>query len=186
MNNEKPDNQAVTCAHAPPTTIDIRAPTPTIRHVMRWPLLLCAFFVGCHAPPPAPPTVADLHFPVVVLFGNTTAASYADATALGTMQIGQLNAVIGPPPLIDSRFAIYRLAKLASTHNGLWLMTHPTGATPVTFTLERDPQSGLETARALFQHRLDGQTWRTDLDQRRHALTTEQTLPGMLAIVQGE
>jgi len=154
---------------------------------MRWPLLLvCALFAGCHASPPPPPTTADLHFPVVVLFGNTSAASYANASALGNMSIGQLNAVIGPPPLIDSQFAIYRLAKLSSTHNGLWLMANPTGSTPVTFTLERDPKSGIEATRTLFLQRLEGQTWRTDLDQRRRALATEQTITGMLALVQGD
>jgi hypothetical protein len=153
---------------------------------MRWLLLLSVLFAGCHASPPPPPSIADLHFPVVILFGDTATGSYPDATALGTMQIGQLNALIGPPPLIDSRFTIYRLSKLASTHNGLWLMAHPTGATPVTFTLERDTQSGIETARTLFLHRLEAQTWRTDLDERRRALASEQTLTGMLAIVQGE
>lgn len=152
---------------------------------MRWPFLLCALFTGCHAPPPPPPTTADLHFPVVVLYGNSNMESFANTSDLGTMSIGKLNTVYGPPPLIDSQFIIYRLANLSSTHNGLWLMANPTGRTPVTFTLERDPKTGIEVARALFLERLEQQTWRTDLEQRRHTLATEQTVAGMLALVQG-
>src|SRR5258706_5792043 len=89
---------------------------------------------GCKASPPA---VSDLAFPVAVVFGRSSVVLFNDPTALGTMQIGNLNAVPEPPPLIDSTFAVYTLAKLASTHNGLWLMAHPTGSTPVTFALER-------------------------------------------------
>ena len=81
--------------------------------------------------------------------------------------MGILNTVNGPPPLIDSHFVIYHLAKLASTHGGLWIMTHPTSGTPVTFELERAPESGIEAARALLRARLDDQTWRTDLAQKR-------------------
>ena len=65
-------------------------------------------------------------------------------------------------------------------------MANPTGSTPVTFTLERAPKSGIEVARALMRERLDEQTWRTDLDEKRRALATEQTLAGMLAIVRPE
>ncbi|MDR3402570.1 MAG: hypothetical protein P4L99_08730 [Chthoniobacter sp.] len=152
---------------------------------MKW-LLPCVLLAGCHAPPPPPPSVADLRFPVVVLFGESSVVAYPDATALSTMRIGNLNTITGPPPLIDSQFAVYRLTKLGSTHNDLWLMMHPTGSTPVTFTLERAPQSGLEAARALLGHYLETQTWRRDLEQKRRALAAERTLPGMLTIVQGE
>jgi hypothetical protein len=98
------------------------------------------------------------------------------------MQIGHLNAVTEPPPLIDSRFAIHPLGKLASTHNGLWLIAHPTGSTPVTFALERGRNSGIEAARTLLGQRLDEQTWRTDLDEARRALAHEQNLVRMVAL----
>ena len=157
-----------------------------MHRLMKWTALL-ALFTGCRAKPPAPPTVADLKFPVVVvIFGKSSAVEFKDAAALGTMTMGNLNAITGPPPLIDSSFAIYTLTKLRSTHNGLWLMANPTGSTPVTFTLERAPKSGIEVARALMRERLDEQTWRTDLDEKRRALATEQTLAGMLAIVRPE
>ena len=108
---------------------------------------------------------------------------FKDATDLGTMRMGNLNTVTGPPPLIDSDFAVYTMAKLASAHNGLWLMTHPTSGTPVTFELERAPKTGIEAARDLMRPYLDQQTWRSDLEQKRRALAAEKTLPGMVSIV---
>jgi hypothetical protein len=146
---------------------------------------LFSLLVGCRARQ-APPSVADLHFPVAVIFGTSSVVAFKDATDLSTMRMGNLNTITGPPPLIDSSFAIFTMAKLRSTHNGLWMMTHPTAGTPVTFELERAPNSGIEAARALIRARLDDYTWRTDLEQRRRALATEQTLAGMVAIVKFE
>jgi len=153
---------------------------------MRWLPLCFLLLAGCHAPPPPPPTVADLQFPVVVLYGHGNVRTFPDADSLNTMSIGVLNSAVGPPALIDSQFKRYRLADLASTHNGLWLMMNPTGTTPVKFTLERAPESGIAVARALFLPFLEGQTWRQDLDEKRRALAAEQTLPGMFTIVHGE
>ena len=150
---------------------------------MRWTLLI-VLFAGCRGNPE--PTVADLHFPVVVIYGTTSVVLYPDARALGFASIASLNAVKGPPPLIDSDFNIYILEELASTHGSLWLMTHPTGNTPVTFKLARAPESGIAVARKLMQARLDEQTWRDDLDQGREALAREETLAGMFAIVDGK
>jgi hypothetical protein len=155
--------------------------------VLRW-LLPCALFAGCQraAPPPAParPAVADLHFPVAVIFGKATVVTFKDAEDLGSMWMGNFLSVDGPPPLIDSSFAIYRLSKLASTHSGLWMMVHPTGVTPVTFELEHAPESGIEPARALLLAYLDQRTSLSDLEQKRKKLASKKTLPEMLAIVQ--
>ncbi len=147
---------------------------------MKWAGLL-ALLTGCRAKPLPPPTVADLHFPVVVIFGTTSVVKFADADDLGTMKISSLNAVTGPPPLIDSSFAIYTLEKLGSTHNWLWLMINPTGSTPVKFELARAPKSGIEVARELMQARLNDQRWRDDLDKARRALAAEQTLAGIFS-----
>ena len=155
-----------------------------VRDVMRWTILF-VLLAGCRVQPPPPPSIADLHFPVAVIFGNASVVLFKDAGDLGIMQIGNLNTVTGPPSLIDSTFAIYSMVKLGSTHNGLWLMAHPTGPTPVTFELERASKTGIEAARELMKLRLDEQTWRTDIEQKRRALTAEQTLPGMVTIVQG-
>jgi hypothetical protein len=149
-------------------------------------MLLFVLFAGCRGRPAQPPAVEDLRFPVVVIYGKSSAMLFPDAAALGTARIGDLNAVVGPPPLIDSNFGIYTLQEFGSTHGGLWLMTHPTGSTPVKFKLERAPKSGLEIARGLMRARLDEQTWRGDLPERREALAREQTLAGMAAVVEGK
>jgi hypothetical protein len=147
---------------------------------MTWTSLLA--LIGC-APKPA--TVADLTFPVVVIFGTTAAALYRDAADLGEMSIGHLNAQNGSPPLIDSSFVVYRLDKLASTHSSMWLMTHPTGTTSVTFELARAETSGIDAARRLLRARLDEQTWRDDLDDARRAIATGNDLAAMFAAVKG-
>lgn len=146
---------------------------------MKWAALL-ALFTGCRA---KPPTVADLKFPVAVNYQRGGVVLFSDVADLGTMSLGQLQAVSGPPPLIDANFTIYTLKDLRSTHGSLWLMAHPTGLTPVTFTLEHAPKSGIEATRALMRERLDEQTWRDDLEQKRQALANERTLAGMVEIV---
>jgi len=156
-----------------------------MRGVMRCAFLL-ALFTGCHSKLAPPPAVADLRFPVVVIYGKSSTVLFPDAKSLDTARIADLNAVVGPPPLIDSDFHIYTLRELGSTHGSLWLMAHPTGSTPVSFKLERASKSGIETARELIRARLDEQTWRGDLAQSREALAGEQTLAGMAAVVEGK
>lgn len=156
-----------------------------MRGIMNWAALL-ALFTGCREKPAPAPTLADVRFPAVVVFQRSSVALYPDAASLGTMSMGQLNAVTEPPPLIDSSFAIYTLTDLRSTHGGLWLMANPTGSTPVTFTLARAPKSGIDTARELMRGKLDEQTWRSDLEEKRRALATAQTLAEMIAIVRSE
>jgi len=157
------------------------------RGILR-PVAILALLSGCRpqpAPPP-PPTVADLQFPVVVDFDSASLREFPTADSLNTMSVGWLNAVEAPPSLIDSSFRIYVLEKLGSTHSTLWLMINPTGSTPVKFELTRAPKSGVEAAREIFRAQLDSQTWRRDLEEKRRALATEQTLAGMLAIVWSE
>lgn len=161
-----------------------RFSTTGVRIVTLWASLLS--LIGCGADAPKVVTTSDLTFPVVVIFGSSSAALYRDAGDLGTMQIGHLNAVTEPPPLIDSAFAIYRLAKLGSTHGGVWLMTHPTGSTPVTFELEPWPQTGIAAARELLTKRLDNQTWREDLVEARAGIAQGTELQTMFGIVKGE
>ena len=165
--------------HSPLITSVLQTTLPGV--VLR--AALAVLLAGCRAKPQPPPTVADLHFPVVVLFENAPATIFQNAADLGTMRIGYLHALKGPPPLIDSSFHIYTLSGLASTHGGLWLLANPTGVTPVTFQLEPSPKSGLAAARELMRSRLEAQTWRRDLDQKRAALATQQTLAGLIATV---
>ena len=89
------------------------------------------------------------------------------------------------PVLIDSQFKIYALERLRSTHNDMWLMAHPSGATEVTFEL-KPQRSGRETARELLTHQLEKQTWLTDLDERRQSLKVKRSLLEMAALVQSQ
>ena len=143
---------------------------------------LLAMLAGCSRKPALPPTVADLHFPVAVLFPSTTSLLYKDAADLGVMHTNLLTGPAGAPVLIDSDFKIYTMEKLSSVHGGLWLMAHPVGNTEVKFELQNAPASGLQAALDAMRAQLDKQDWRTDLEERRKSLAAQKTLPGMLKI----
>ena len=77
----------------------------------------------------------------------------------------------GPAVLIDSEFVIFIMENLRSTRGGLWLMTHPSGVTPVTFGLKREKESGAEAARRLEPrdwryHWYAGQFWMAEAQNR--------------------
>ena len=145
---------------------------------------LLTLLSGCKAK--QPPKVADLHFPVAVLFSNSSSVSYKDAADLGVMHVNLIMMTDQSPALIDSNFEIYTMDHLRSTHGGLWLMVHPSGNTEVEFTLLRAQKSGLEAARAAMRAQLDKQTWRSDLDKQRAALAAQTTLSGMLDVLRSE
>lgn len=147
-------------------------------------LSLFALLTGCSKP--QPPKVADLHFPVAVLYSNGSNVTYTDAADLGVMRVGHVLATGDLPVLIDSDFKIYTLEKLQSTHGGLWLMANPVGNTEVTFDLKRAEKSGADAAREIFRTRLDQQTWRTDLGEKRKSLAGQTTLDGMLSALRAE
>jgi hypothetical protein len=155
----------------------------SLLRIMKFTALLAAL-TGCsHKPPPPPPTVADLHFPVAVLYSTASSILYKDATDLGVIHMNLLIGSTQPPVLIDSDFNIYTMEKLASTHGGLWLMTHPSGSTEVTFELKRSPNSGLQAALDAMRAQLDTQTWRDDLDKKRKTLASQKTLTGMMDVL---
>ena len=101
---------------------------------------LLASLAGCG--PKKPATVADLHFPVAVLHPGSSTVLYHTAADLNAMHVNHLIlGTDGPAVLIDSEFVIFIMENLRSTHGGLWLMTHPSGVTSVTFELKRDKES---------------------------------------------
>lgn len=106
---------------------------------------------GCA--PPAPPTAADLDYPVIVLFERSGIVAHDDATDLRTMSVQRIVHSHTPPYLVDSRLDIYRLHKLSSVHGGLWLMTHPSGHSEVDFELERVARADAAQARRLIAAR---------------------------------
>ena len=143
-------------------------------------LSLCA---SCGKEPP--PKIEGLQFPVVILFENSGTRVCKDPADLTTMHTNYLVLNKGTPVLIDSQFNIYTVEGLRSTHNGMWLMAHPSGLTEVTFELKAQ-RSGREAARELFTRQLEKQTWLSDLDERRHSLGAKQSLLEMAAVVQSQ
>ena len=131
----------------------------------------------------SPPKIESLQFPVVILFGNSATRVCKDPTDLTMMHTNYVVLSKGTPVLIDSQFKIYAVERLRSTHNGMWLMAHPSGLTEVTFELKAQ-RSGREAARELFTHHLEKQTWLTDLEERRHSLGAKQSLLEMAVVVQ--
>ena len=133
----------------------------------------------------SPPKIESLQFPVVILFGNSATRVCKDRADLTMMHTNYVVLSEGTPALIDSQFKIYAVERLRSTHNGMWLMAHPSGLTEVTFELKAQ-RSGREAARELFTRQLEKQTWLTDLDERRHSLGAKQSLLEMAAVVQSQ
>lgn len=130
--------------------------------------------------------MADLQFPVVVLYSTALTILYKDAVDLSVMSVQLVINSRTPPVLIDSKLDVFTLQKLRSTHNGLWLIAHPAGATEVTFELKPAPTSGLDAARSATRAQLNLQTWRTDLEQRRKNLAVQTSLPAMLELLRSD
>jgi hypothetical protein len=148
---------------------------------MGWAAILLA---GCKPAPVKPATSTDLAFPVVVLFSNSAALLYQRADELTKMHVNYVTGSDAAPTLVDSRFTIYSMAQLQSTHGGMWLMAHPSGTTEVTFELQRQAETGRAAALALFRQQLDKQSWRTDLDAARGNLSAQPTVESMFAALQ--
>ena len=129
------------------------------------------------------PQIAELRFPLVVLFENSGPLLCQQPAALKVMHTNYIKLNNEPPILIDSDFNIFLLDHFRSVHGDLWLMTHPSGATEVAFEL-KPQKSGREKARDLFLHQLQKQTWRQDLKSKAEALSGSKTLLDMLRHVQ--
>ena len=86
------------------------------------------------------------------------------------------------PRLIDSKLNIFAMEKLRSIHGGLWLMTHPSEITEVTFALKRQ-KSGRAEAHRLFAEQLRKQSWRDDQASRLESLAQAETLLEMEQII---
>jgi hypothetical protein len=144
--------------------------------------LIIFSFGSCQKPERAP-QIAELRFPLVVLFENSGPLLCQEPAAVKTMHTNYIKLNNDPPVLVDSEFNIYSLDHFRSVHGGLWLMTHPSEATEVSFEL-KPQKSGREKARDLFLHQLQKQTWRQDLKSKAEALSGSKTLLDMWRHVQ--
>jgi hypothetical protein len=132
------------------------------------------------------PEVADLEFPVAVLYSTASTMLYSNAADLGVMGVQLVINSSHPPVLIDSGLRVFTLEKLRSIHGDLWFVLHPSGNTEVTFELKRGAESGRDAARAEMTKQLEMQTWRTDVQQRRETLARETTLAGMFKVLRDD
>jgi len=146
--------------------------------------LFSLLLAGCSPEPP--PKISDLHFPVTVLYTNSSTRLFDSAADLDVMSTQLVINSSQSPVLVDSEFNIYTLEKLRSVHGGLWLMVHPVGNTEVAFDLKRTQNSGLDAARLAIGTQLDTQTWRNDIERRHKTLATKTTLTGMLELLRDE
>ena len=137
-------------------------------------------FLGLRAKPLPPPTVADLKFPVIVIHDGARFFIHRNADELHRLNVGMAMAYEHWPTLIDSDLRIYSMEKLRSTKGGLWLMANPTGVTPTSFELTRQPESGPDRARRLIINckHLGG-----DDEQKRKAIATQTSLAGMIEVL---
>ena len=138
---------------------------------------LLASLVGCA--PKKPATVADLHFPVVVLHRGSSTVLYRTAADLNAMHVNHLVlGTDGPAVLIDSEFVIFIHGKPA------FYSRRPLVDDPSTFELKRDKESGADAARRLLLQRLNDKGPGEETEQRRKAVVAQKTLVGMVAAFQ--
>jgi hypothetical protein len=144
---------------------------------------LAALSVGSCLKPERATKIAELRFPVAVLFGNGSMLLGQQPGQLTNMHTNYIILNSETPLLIDADFKINSLDHFRSVHGGLWLMAHPSGATDVTFEL-KPQKSGRKEAHKLFAHQLQKQTWRQDFESKRQALSRSQSLLEMAHTVQ--
>lgn len=123
-------------------------------------------------------SIESLHYPVVILFENSSARLCSGPADFKKMHTNYVVLNNQPPVLIDSDFKIYVLNHFRSIHGGLWLMANPSGLTEVAFDLD-SKKSGLTEARRLFDQQLRKQTWRSDQSKALERLSRSQTLVEM-------
>src|SRR5688572_17660783 len=125
--------------------------------VLTWVLSAFVSCLGCgrkDAPaapqPPAKASIADLTFPVVWVFGDTSVMPVEDAAGLGSLHSNYLNInPERPKHLIDSSLRIFKAENLRSTRSGLGQTLNPSGSTPVAFELVAGEQ-GIEPVRRMI------------------------------------
>jgi hypothetical protein len=149
-------------------------------------LLACAAWIGslpgCSRAPVVVPA-ESLTFPVVLVVGTRptlfvahVARVVVDAEDLGHMRSELYSGLsdteaTDPPIVIDAGARIADMTGIKGAHGGLWMMAHPTGMMPITFTLLQRKEQGVEAARALIA---DSQFIGPDLDQERRQLRSER------------
>jgi hypothetical protein len=77
--------------------------------------------------------LAGLRFPVLVIHDGASVSVCEGSEGLARMHVNRVVLAREAPIVIDAELNLYRLERLRSTRSGLWLVTHPSGETPVAF-----------------------------------------------------
>lgn len=145
-------------------------------------LLACAAWMGsllgCNRAPVVVPT-GSLKYPAILVVGTRptlfvahVARVIVDAEDLSHMRSELYSGLsdteaTDPPIVIDADARIADMTQIKGAHGGLWMMVHPTGLMPITFTLIERKDQGVEAARDLIA---DSKFIGPDLDQERRQL----------------
>ena len=90
-----------------------------------------------HPAPPPVPTVADLKFPVAVIFDESDCRIHHDAADLHVMGLMRVMAYKDWPYLVDNELNLFQLENLISEKNSWQIfLSMGNGSTPVSFTLK--------------------------------------------------
>jgi len=154
--------------------------------IKRLSFMVCAIWMGlvsgCHKKPSVVP-VGSLSFPVVLIVGTSATSEIpshaevvADQADLSLMPVNRYSPLTDttnsdPPFVIDGDGKICEMRNLKGQHGGAWMMLHPTGQMPISFTLIQRQESGVEAARTLI---IGCKYLGRDLDQERKDLRCER------------
>lgn len=118
---------------------------------------------GCSRKPVELP-IDRLSFPVVLVVGTSSASpipSHAEvignAEDLRRMRVEIYSpltdpTISDPPMVIDSTADVLEMKNIKGERGGLWMMAHPTGLMPISFTLVRHRETGIEAARLIISN----------------------------------
>ena len=149
-------------------------------------LLACAAWagslLGCSRAPVVVP-MEGLTYPVVLITGTrpTLGVAHVARVVMDKEDLSHMRSELysglsdteatDPPIVIDTTANISDMTQIKGEHGGLWMMAHPTGMMPITFTLIQRKLQGIEAARALIA---DCVYLGHDLDTERSQLRSER------------
>jgi hypothetical protein len=149
-------------------------------------LLACAVWIGsllgCSRAPVVVP-VDSLTYPAVLITGTrpTLFVAHVGRVVVDKEDLSHMRSELfsglsdteatDPPIVIDAAGKLADMTRIKGAHGGLWMMAHPTGMMPITFTLIQRKDQGVKAARKLIA---DCEFLGHDLDMERRQLRIER------------
>lgn len=122
--------------------------TPMPKYILTAIGALLAALTGCKGTPREVP-VGELAFPVVVIYGETSAQLSPDADDLGRMRVERYMSLPERLLVIDASARVYEMSEIEAQRGAAWMMMHPTGTMPIALKLRAHGAGGLDEARGL-------------------------------------